>query len=251
MKKIILTAFMAGAMLAVQAQDTPTKTSSKTDMEVSTQMRQDLQLNDNQYQQMQTVNQRKMERRREIESMYASDPATREIKMTEADKAADTELSEILSDQQFKAYLELQGRSDVSELQAVPVESSMDVNTTTTPKTKIKGSEMKMKDGSDKMKVEGDKLKIEQEGTKTKVDGKKMKMESKTGELKVDGDEEKFKSDDVKFKSEPGETKLKDGDAKMKAKDDKVKIESGDKKVKIEDDKTLIKSKDSKYKVKK
>ncbi len=91
----------------------------------------------------------------------------------------------------------------------------------------------KAQDGS-KLKVDGDEAKLKVGDTKVKRDGDESKLKTDNIKVKKDGDESKLKTDNVKVKKEPGESKIKTDDAKLKREKDEVKYKSGDTKIKLE-----------------
>lgn len=118
MKKLLLSAFLLGAVYTAQAQTNLTATAatsravlSMSATEMTRQMYNDLKLNEAQYIKLKTLNQKRLDRFSEIDKMYANDQKMREAKMKEVSAQLDEDFAKVLTPSQFTTYLEMEGRS--------------------------------------------------------------------------------------------------------------------------------------------
>lgn len=122
MKKLILSMFLLGGVISVQAQTnlagtaaTSQSMASMSSTEMTRQMYNDLQLNEGQYIKLKSLNQSKLDRFNEINRMYSNDQQMLKAKMSELNNQLDVEFAEILSPEQFTHYLEQEGRAKNKE----------------------------------------------------------------------------------------------------------------------------------------
>lgn len=124
MKKLLLSAtFIFGVMAAVAQTGggtTPGNISAKSNRNylssVSTnddirQLANRMQLNEAQYIRLRDLTRAKNDQLREINNMYANDPNNRQQKMQAANQEFERQLAQSVSQSQFTAYLETQGRA--------------------------------------------------------------------------------------------------------------------------------------------
>ncbi|WP_181305378.1 hypothetical protein [Rufibacter sp. XAAS-G3-1] len=170
MKKLILSAFLLGAVYTAQAQTNLTGAAatsravlSMSAQEMSRQMYNELQLNEGQYIKLRALNQARFDKFSEIEKMYGNDAQMRDAKIKEVNQQLDQEFAQVLTPKQFTAYLEMDGRA----VAVAPSSSSTEMGASSTNVSAgSTGTEVKVEE---KVKVEGDKKKIKTETTKKKV----------------------------------------------------------------------------------
>ena len=123
MKKIILSILSCLVVLGAQAQESKITddkldklvlASNLTGAEmVSFEMKQELKLTEEQYRQVALLNKQRYENLQEIEAAYADNPALRMRKFRDIHLQNDKALTGVLTDQQLKHFLELEGRQNV------------------------------------------------------------------------------------------------------------------------------------------
>ncbi|MFD2245073.1 hypothetical protein [Pontibacter ruber] len=123
MKKVILSIVSCLFVLGVQAQsskvtddklDKLVLASNLTGAEmISLEMKQELNLTEEQYKQIELLNKQRYEKLMEVEATYAHSPSERTRKFRDVHLQNDKALTGVLSEQQLKQYLELEGRQNV------------------------------------------------------------------------------------------------------------------------------------------
>jgi hypothetical protein len=242
MKKVILGAWFAAMGFGVYAQTGSTaavgSTTSMPQVSTSNEVRQlanQLQLNEGQYIRLRDLSKTRQEQITEINSMYSNDPAMRQAKVMAAQQEFDAQLAQAVTQKQFTAYLQLQGRSPGGAGAAYQAggyggrsleEGTAGKENQTAAPAVPEAAPMDGNIDKGKVEVSPKVIKVDSEDGEMKVKTKKEKAETADMEYKADRDETKFKSKDgtIKAKSEKGKTKIETPQGKMKMEDGEIKV---------------------------
>jgi hypothetical protein len=246
MKKVILGAWFAVLTLGAVAQNNaPALTAGIADMpKVSTNeeirtLANQLQLNEGQYIRLRDLSKARQEQISEINSMYSNDPSMRQAKLQAAQQEFDSQLAQSISQKQFTAYLELQGRTPATSAPAYQAGgyggSSLEEGATTgtgNAQTRPAAATSAPATAPLAQPLDSD---IDQ--GRVAVTDRVVRINTEAGKMKVKANKEKAETADMKYKADRDETKIKSRDGKIKAKSEKgkTKIETPKGKVKLED----------------